>query len=224
MPGLVGIVNLNNGEISPNLVEGMRNAITHQEWYQTDNYINEKKTVAISRVNLGILNKDVQPYLAHNGQVKIFLDGQIYNDETPHANPFDIIYQSYCNEGLNFPASLNGTFAIIIVDEVDEVVIIATDRRAAKPLFYFSDGDAIYFSPEIKSLLRIPSLGRELNWSAVTDFLCNGFLTKEHTFIEGIERVDGATVLKVSSNGVSWHKYWHYELEKGNKDRGKKYL
>jgi len=223
MPGLVGIVSLNNDEINPNLIQGMRDAIMHQDWYQADDFVNENMTIAISRVNLGILNKDAQPYLARNGQVKIFLDGQIYKDEAPHPNPFEVIYQLYSKEGQNFAASLNGTFLIIIIDEDEQQVIVANDRRAGKPLFYFNDGCAVYFSPEMKSLLRIPSLNQQVNLTAVTDFLCNGFLMKGHTFIEDIERINGATVLKISSQGVMQHEYWRYEFEKDNRDRGKKY-
>lgn len=222
MPGLVGIVSINGDRINPNLAAAMRDAIKHRDWYEIDDYINAKGTVAISRVNLGIINKEKQPYVARQGRVKIFLHGEIYNDEAADSNLLEFIYHKYEKHGMDFASFLNGAFIIIIIDEDKDVVLIANDRIAYKPLFYFSDGQAIYFGPEMKSLLFVPSLARKLNLAAVADFLTNGHFTKEHTLIEGLKTMDRATVLKLTTGGVAWHKYWEHDFEIG-KDRGLKY-
>ncbi len=223
MPGLVGGVSLNGDKMNPGLMAAMRNAIKHGDWYQADEYVNAKETVAISRVNLGIINKEKQPYSARNGQVKVFLHGEIYNDKAANSNPLEFIYHLYEKNGVGFASFLNGSFIIIIIDEDEEIVLIANDRIAAKPLFCFNDGRAIYFGPEMKSLFLVPSLERKLNLAAVADFLTNGHFTREHTLIEGLETVDKATVLKVTAGGVTWHKYWEYDCEKRVEDRGLKY-
>jgi asparagine synthetase B (glutamine-hydrolysing) len=220
MPGLVGVVSLNGDRINPGLMPAMREAIRHCDWYQVDEYVNTEETVAISRVNLGIINKEKQPYLARNGQVKVFLHGEIYNDEMVDSDPLEFIYRLYEKHRLSFASFLNGSFIIIIVDEDEDIVLIANDRIASKPLFYFSDGQAVYFGPEMKSLLLTPSLERKLNLAAVADFLTNGYFTREHTLIENLETVDSATVLKVTKSGVARHKYWEYELAEEGTDRG----
>jgi len=220
MPGLVGIVSLNGDRINPGLRLAMRDAIKHRDWYQADEYVNTRETVAISRVNLGIINKEKQPYSARNGQVKVFLHGEIYNDEAANSNPLEFIYRQYEKQGLNFAAFLNGSFVVVIVDEDENIVFVANDRIAAKPLFYFNDGRTIYFGPEMKSLLLVPSLERKLNLAAVADFLANGHFTREHTLVEGLETVDKATVLKVTAGGVTRHKYWQFEFEWEDKDLG----
>ena len=223
MPGLVGIVSTNGDQVNLGLMRAMRNAIRHQDWYQVNDYVNERGTVAISRVHLGIVNRDKQPVLARSGQVQVFLHGEIYNDEAANSDPLEFIYRLYEKEKLNFASFLNGSFVIVIVDEGEDVVLIANDRLAAKPLFHFCDGQALYFGPEMKSLFLVPSLKRELNLAAVADFLANGQFTKEHTLIESLEMVDNATVLKVASGGVARHRYWKYELERGGKDHGRDY-
>ena len=131
----------------------MREAIKHRDWYEIDDYVNTKETVAISRINLGIINKEKQPYLARNDKVKVFLHGEIFNDEIANSNPLEFIYRLYEKHQLNFASFLNGSFVVVIVDEGEDIVLIANDRIAYKPLFYFSDGRYIYFGPEIKSLL-----------------------------------------------------------------------
>ena len=72
MPGLVGIISIDDDKINLDLMKAMRDAIRHQDWYGVDDYVNTKGTVAISRVHLRIINKDKQPFSARNGRVKIF--------------------------------------------------------------------------------------------------------------------------------------------------------
>ena len=91
MPGLTGAVSFNGSKVNPNLVSAMRDAIKHQDWYEVDNYVNTKETAAISRVSLGIINKEKQPYSAPDRQVKVFLHGEIYNDEVANLSPLRLI-------------------------------------------------------------------------------------------------------------------------------------
>ncbi|HLF26875.1 MAG TPA: asparagine synthase-related protein [Anaerolineae bacterium] len=222
MPGLVGIVSI-GGRAKASLIAAMRSAIKHQDWYQIDDYTNCKGTVAISRVHLGIFNRDSQPYSAQGGAVKVFLHGEIFNDEVIHSDPLDFIYRLYKKQGLDFASFLNGSFVVVIIDDAEDAVLIANDRLGSKPLFYYSDGQATYFSPELKSLLLVPCVGRKFNLAAAADFLANGHFTREHTLIAGLETLDSATVVKITIGGVVRHKYWQYELETDGKDRGHEY-
>ena len=214
---------MGDNKASSGLGLAMRDAIRHRAWYITDDYTNVAETVRISRVHLGIINRENQPFSAHNGKIKIFLHGEIYNDEVAHSNPLDLICSLYEKEGLNLASFLNGSFVIVVIDEDRDLVLIANDRIAAKPLFYYRDNQVVYFAPEIKSLLLVPSLERKLNLAAVADFLANGYFTHEHTLIEDVRSLDNATVLKITKGGISCHKYWEYDLEKEGEDRGAKY-
>ena len=49
---------------------------------------------------------------------------------------------------------LNGMFAFIIYDKYISKLTIVRDRFGIKPLYYFHQKDAIYFSSEIKPLLK----------------------------------------------------------------------
>jgi asparagine synthetase B (glutamine-hydrolysing) len=208
MPGLVGIVNTRGDRVNQDLMQAMRRAIQHREWYETDNYVSPTGSVSISRVHLGFLDQGGQPYAAGGGHVKVFLHGQIYNDQVAHMEPAEFAFRLYEKKGLDFAAFLNGSFVIAIVDEQEESVIIATDRLATRPLFYLDAGSAVYFSPEMKSLLQVAGLERRLNLAALADFLANGFLSVEHTLIAGIQRLENATVLRLTRQGVVHHRYW----------------
>jgi hypothetical protein len=66
-------------------------------------------------------------------------------------------------------------------------------------------------------------LKRELNLAAVADFLANGQYVIDHTLLEGVNTVDGANVLRIGRDGVSWHKYWNYQIVPDGRDRGTSY-
>lgn len=220
MPGLVGAVSLTGKAIHPGLLPAMRDAIRHRDGYTVDDYVHAKGTVAISRVNLGVINTGRQPHSAGNGRVKVFLHGELYNDEIGRSDPLAFIYRLYEKAGAEFAASLHGSFVVVIVDEDRDIVLVANDRIAAKPLFYFSDGRAVYFGPEMKSLLPVPSLARELDLAALADFLANGHFTAGHTLIQGLQTMDSATVLQITSGGMTRHRYWKFENERQERDRG----
>jgi len=223
MPGLVGIVSLTGEKVNPHLMMAMRDVIRHFDWYQVDDYINADNTVAIARIHLNIINREKQPYLGRSDKVKIFFHGELFNDEALKSDPREFIYYLYEKEGTDSLSSLNGSFLIVIIDEDRDIVMLANDRIASKPLFIFNDGRAIYFSPEMKSLFLVPSLRRTLNQSAVADFLSNGYYTREHTLIEGLETLDSATIIEIMNGKERRYKYWEYNLETGGKDRGTEY-
>lgn len=221
MPGLVGMVSLKGERVDLNLMQAMHGAIRHRDWYKIEDYVSPRGTVAISRVHLGIINRDEQPYRARDGRVKVFLHGEIYDDQVVDSNEVEFVYRLYERKGSGFASSLNGSFIIVIVDEEEDSVLIANDRIATKPLFCFNDDRTIYFDPEMKSLFVTPSLARKLNLAAVADSLVNGYFIREHTLIDGLETVDSATVLKVAPGGVTRHRYWEPPLKYGSRMEGK---
>ena len=139
MPGLVGYIYNEKNAPNSTLINDMCNIIKHREWYCIDDYTDLKRGVAVSRVHLGIINNEPQPYSSENGKVKIFLYGEIYDDSAADCNQLEYIHQIYEKEGVDFASKLNGSFVIIVIDEAKERVIIANDIVASKPFFYFID-------------------------------------------------------------------------------------
>jgi asparagine synthetase B (glutamine-hydrolysing) len=219
MPGLVGMVQTQiRDPLDRVLFQRMVAALQHRSWYQVDTY--HAPEIAISRLHLGIINSGSQPYISESGRVKVFLHGEIYNDEANEANQLEFIAQAYERLGRDFAAQLNGSFVVLLIDETADTIIIATDRTASKPIFYYLDGSCLYFASEPKALMLVPSLPKRLNLSAVASFLACGFFVNGQTLFEDIRFLDNAMVLIVSPAGVTTYKYWHYIFNEGARDRG----
>jgi asparagine synthetase B (glutamine-hydrolysing) len=222
MPGLVGIIRKQAKKaINGRLFRDMVASVCHHSWYQTDTY--QTTDLTIARVHLNILNPAPQPYVSDTGRVKIFLHGEIHSDDTGESDQLKIIAEAYERRGRDFVTELNGSFLVLIVDESAKRIIVATDRTASKPLFYFEDDAYVYFAPEPKALASVPSLPKRINLAAIASFLACGHYLNGQALLEDLHLLDNATVLTIDAAGVTRHKYWEYNFDESGKDRGEAY-
>jgi len=221
MPGLVGYINLKEDKTDTTLISNMCSILKHREWYKIERYADERRGFAVSHIHLGIIQNSNFPYISKDGKIKIFLHGELYNDNAiKYSNQLEFIYHKYKENGMDFAAELNGSFIIIIIDDEEDAVIIANDRTASKPLFYFVDDQTLFFAPEMKSLLLIPSIEKKLNHTAISNFLAVGYFINGDTLIDGIKILDNASIIKVKDSKITNHKYWHYKFDETPVDKG----
>jgi asparagine synthase (glutamine-hydrolysing) len=223
MPGLVGIFDTTHDHrIDVSVFQQMVSSLMHRKWYRTDAHTNVGAGVAIARIHHGIINPEPQPYVSDDGRVRVFLDGEVHNEEAA-GQQLKWVAAAYQRHGADFPAQLNGSFAVIVLDEAESRVLIATDRTASRPLFSWHDGTTLYVAPELKALLAVPGLRQQLDWRAIAGFLASGFWLNGYTPLSGVRRVDHATVLTLSRAGLRSHRYWEYRFVEGVPDRGERY-
>ena len=83
----------------------------------------------------------------------------------------EILVHLYEDFGTRMPEHIDGMFAAAVWDSVNKQGLLARDRMGKKPLYYYRDGEALYFASEIKSLLRVPGFERRINLEALHHFL-----------------------------------------------------
>ena len=224
MPGLVGYISKDKSGINSALMCYMCDILKHRTWYGVDRYLDEKEGLAISHIHSGTINNSPQPYLSQDGKTKIFMHGEIYNDAAiDYIDQLDFVYRQYKKKDTDFAAELNGSFIIIIIDYAKDRVIIANDRTASKPLFYFVDAQTIYFAPEMKCLLPIPSLEKRLNQTAIANFLAVGYFINGELLIKNIKILDNASVVEITNSEITMRRYWQYRFDETPRDEGVEY-
>ena len=223
MPGLLGIFHNNSKNVDLSLFEKMIEMVSHHEWYEKRLFVDRDNRFAIADINLPIIKYDPQPYMSHDESIKIFLYGEIYNDGVNFLNQLDYIHNLYKKFDLRFVNYLNGSFIIFIVDELRKRILIANDRTASRPLFYFLHNQVLYCAPELKGLLPVAQIKRQLNTTALASFMSCGYLLNGETWINDIKALDNATVLVISEKGHHFIKYWDFLFEEYVEDRGAKY-
>lgn len=140
----------------------------------------------------------IQPIIK-NSKYLLF-NGEIYNykDFDKNANcDTDIILSLYENYGPEFTKKLDGEFAILILDLLENKIIFSSDVFRTKPLFYSTDNSSIcvstYISPiKLSGFNYIHKV--EPNTTYVYDLklkIIQKFTIKEFNLDQYIDNIDG---------------------------------
>ena len=109
----------------------------------------------------------------------------------------------YEEHGVDFPAALGGMFAIALWDRTRERLVLARDRLGKKPLHYVSLPDgSLAFASELKALLLLPGLRRELDPRALDAYLALQYVPGVETGVAGIRRLAPGHVLVWEGGGI----------------------
>lgn len=124
-----------------------------------------------------------QPMSNDDKTIWIVFNGEIYNyieirDELKSkgyvfktATDTEVIIKSYEEWGFDCLQKFNGMWAFVIYDKEKQILFGARDRFGVKPLYYYIDDYSFAFASEIKALLKLPCYRKEINETAVFDYL-----------------------------------------------------
>ncbi len=165
-----------------------------------------------------------QPMHSSNDRFVIIYNGEVYNyqeigarlKENNYSNEFklrtasdtEVILESFAYYGIECIHQLNGMFAFAIFDKVNQEMYLVRDRLGIKPLVYYWDGKNIAFSSELKSLVQLPQISKEINPNAIGDFLHLGFIPAPCTIYKNIFKLSPGCYIKIDKNGLSHTRYW----------------
>ncbi len=182
------------------------------------------QAAAIGTERLRIIDLHVradQPFAAPGGQVWLECNGEIYNapsiraeyPEYPFRSNSDVetILPLYLQHGVGAIPRLDGMFGLAIWDHRTRVLILARDRAGEKPLFYLRSGSEIWFASELQALLRNPEVSRDLDRSALNEYLLLGYVPEPRTMFRAIRRVEAGTYIRFTDSGEEVVRYWDPE-------------
>jgi asparagine synthase (glutamine-hydrolysing) len=81
-------------------------------------------------------------------------------------------------------------FALAIWDARRGHLLLARDHAGIKPLYYWHDGERLFFASEIRSLLQVPELPRELNRQAIPHYLTFLYVPGDRTMLKTVRKVE----------------------------------
>ena len=173
------------------------------------------------RLSIIDLSGGHQPMSNEDGTVWTVFNGEIYNfqelrkelEEKGHrfktSSDTETIVHGYEVWGERVVDHLRGMFALAVWDAREQRFFLARDRLGKKPLYYTWLNGSFYFASEIKALLEIPGLGREIDLSSIDLYLSYQYIPGPQTIFKGIYRLPPASILKCSSKGkIEVEKYW----------------
>lgn len=145
-----------------------------------------------------------QPMQDRKKRYTIVFNGEIYNyrelaarlekDGVRFASQTDteVILYLYEKLGPACLADLRGMFALAIWDQEKSELFLARDRLGKKPLKYYLDGQTLVFASELKAILTQKEVKKEIDWSAVNDYLTFKYVPAPHTGFKNIFKLPPA--------------------------------
>lgn len=160
-----------------------------------------------------------QPFTSANGRYVMVFNGEIYNyQQLAHRyhlscrtqSDTEVLIELFTLLGFDFVQQLNGMFSMAIYDTQTQQLHLYRDRLGIKPLYYFFDGSMFVFASELKSLLALPHLKKQLsiNNQAVTHFLYNGFIPATETIYEQIHKFPAGNYGITNGQQLTIQPFW----------------
>jgi len=227
MCGIFGLVQYGGGEPpSDALVIRARDTMQHRGpdgeglWRSADG----RTVLAHRRLSIIDLSSSAaQPMPNEDGSVWVTFNGEIYNHlalrrelidaghmfRTDHSDT-EVLVHGYEQWGAEELARrIAGDYAFGLWDVRNRRLTLVRDRIGVKPLYMAWGPGCIAFASEIKALLELPWLERDVDPLALYHYL--SFLTTPApmTMFRGVYKLPAGHMLQVdSAGGVVAHRYW----------------
>ena len=163
-----------------------------------------------------LCNEDQSIWVAFNGEIYNFQELKDFLEKKGHVfktrSDTEVIVHLYEEQGEACFRSLRGMFALAIWDRANRTVILARDRVGKKPLFYSFDGKQLTFGSEMKAVLMVPGIRRDIDLEALADYFALLYVPAPKSIFQSIRKVKPGHFLVVSSKGVREQEYWDVDF------------
>ena len=219
MCGIAGFTQFHRVVGNKETLEEMGRVIEHRGPDAHGNYIDDHVGLCHQRLSIiDLSSAGNQPLLSEN--FVIVFNGEIYNfislreELVQEGYQFktktdtEVVLALYEKEGPSCLDKLNGMFAIAIWDKSKEELFLARDRIGKKPLYYYNHGKDIVFASEIKALLTLKQIPREIRTDALYDYFTYLYIPDPKTIFKNIYKLEPGHYLLINKNTVEKKQYW----------------
>jgi asparagine synthase (glutamine-hydrolysing) len=225
MCGIAGIVTLDKKPVLEPEVWSMCSAIVHRGPDDQGFYCDGQAGLGMRRLSIIDLHSGRQPVRNEDGSVTVVFNGEIYNfaelrrELLIRGHSFstrtdtEVIVHLYEEYGKRCVELLRGMFAFAVWDSREKQLLLARDRIGIKPLYYAEAAGRLMFASELKSILELPDVPRELNWNSVSHLFT--FLTTPpaESIIQGIHKLEPGFILTAGPHlPPVVERYWKLEF------------
>jgi len=171
-----------------------------------------------------------QPMSNEDETIWIVFNGEIYNfralrrelEAAGHRfrsrSDTEVLLHLYEEKGLQFLEFVNGMFGLALWDEPRRRLILARDRLGEKPLVYYVDSQRLIFASELKALLEVPGVPREVDPFAVDAYLLYQYVPHPWTIYRGIKKIPPATMAVYEAGNLTLRRYWNPDFSRAEQE------
>jgi asparagine synthase (glutamine-hydrolysing) len=193
-------------------------------------YRDPEAGVALASARLSIIDiaGGRQPMSNEDGSILLVYNGAVYNApglrrwlelrghrfRTSHSDT-EVLVHLYEEKQEAMLDDLNGMFAFVIYDRTRGVLFGARDRLGIKPLYYVERPEFFGFASELKSLLVLPDLPREVNPLSLFHYMSLSFVPGEWSILQGVRRLCPGHWFRydLRTRALTVQQYWDLDLQ-----------
>jgi len=200
---------------------------SHHVGLRTDSIAGPRPGVALGHRRLAII--DVagghQPIGNEDGTVWTVFNGEIYNfrrlrhrlEGSGHhfrtQSDTETLVHLYEDEGTDLLRHLNGMFALAIWDARRRQLLLARDRLGQKPLVYRHEPGRLLFASQLKSLLQVPDVPREIDPQAIDRYLTYQYVPHPETIFRGLNKLPPGHYAVYRDDRLEVRPYWQPDFD-----------
>lgn len=180
----------------------------------------------VGTINPNDGNNSVSELVIEGKTYVLIMDGTIFNQneiwrdlnsEMPYMGALacpELLIYAYIKWKEDFIGKLNGSFALALWIQEDNILILARDQLGIKPLYYSFTGTMLIFASDIKGITCHPFFETTLDMEGLAELIC---LSPRHTpgsgLLKGIHQVRPGHYLRFSREGLNNVRYWKMEKQ-----------
>ena len=203
MPGIVGLISKKPREVAERELAVMVESLRHENFYVTGTWINERLGIYAGWIARQDSFAAKMPVQNENGEITLIFSGEEFPEGGTEARLKNAGHQfasgtaeylaHIFEEDSSFPASLNGRFQGLVVDQRSGSASLFNDRYGIHPVYIHECNDAFYFAGEAKAILAVRPQLRSLDPQGLGDFLACGAVLENRTLFEQIFKLPPAS-------------------------------
>ena len=222
MCGIVGIVPRKPADPAhlDALVRRMARTLVHRGPDDEGFHVTPDVAIGMRRLSIIDVAGGQQPIFTPQREKAVVFNGEIYNfralrDElVAEGRAFatrsdtEVALQAFASWGDDGIRRLEGMFALAVWDEASKTLSLARDWMGQKSIYFTETADGFAFASEIKALLELPGVSREIDLQAASHYMSMRYLPGRSTFFAGISKVPAAHLLHVHGDDRRFARYW----------------
>ena len=178
------------------------------------------------RLSIIDLEGGQQPISNEDGSVWVVFNGEIYNHRelrrqltrSGHtfrtASDTETIVHLYEELGARASSDCAACLPSPSGTRARRQLLLARDRLGIKPLYFAEVGDGIVFASELKPILQLPEIGRDLSWEAVGHLFTFLATPASQSIVNGVRKLEPARIATAAAKrGVRLERYWDVEFQ-----------
>ncbi|MBI4056667.1 MAG: asparagine synthase (glutamine-hydrolyzing) [Elusimicrobia bacterium] len=212
------------GAVDASLLKRMNDLLIHRGPDDEGFYREGGVGLAMRRLSIIDLSTGNQPMQSQDQSTWVVFNGEIYNFLELRPNlekrgyrfktksDTEVILALYQEMGLDFVQKLRGMFTLALWDKKRERLVLARDRLGKKPLLYTLQPGLLAFASEMRSLLILPGVSKEIDPVALDIYLSLQYIPSPRTIFKSVSKLPPAHLLVLEKGKVEIRRYWDLPL------------